>query len=347
MHRLQEFVRLHRMSEGPREICRLLAMSPKTELKYRKAFRDAEVLDGEADELPSAEALRAVVDKAYPKLERPAVTTSVDAWLSVIEAAFDKGIGAKALWDKLRRDDETFDASYTAVRRAYRRLRDARGVDPSTVVIPVDTAPGQVAQVDFGYAGRFFDTSNGKARKAWVFVMVLGFSRHMFAKLVFDQKTDTWLRLHVEAFKHFGGAPRVIVPDNLKAAVVRAAFGASDRHCIGLNRSYRELALYYGCKIDPAPVRAPKKKGKVESGVAYVKHNGLATNEAEELVPANVELLDWVMRTAGTRTHGTTGRQPLELFEEAEHGALLRLPKHPFEPIVWKKATVHFGAHQN
>jgi transposase len=62
-------------------------------------------------------------------------------------------------------------------------------------------------------------------RKAWVFVMVLAFSRRMVARIVFDQKIETWLRVHVEAFAELGGAPATIVPDNLKAAVIRAAFG--------------------------------------------------------------------------------------------------------------------------
>jgi transposase len=97
--------------------------------------------------------------------------------------------------------------------------------------------------------------------------MVLSYSRHQFARVVFDQRTETWLRLHVEAFAALGGVPRVVVPDNLKAAVIRGAFGASEEPT--LNRSYRELARHYGFKIDPAPPLKPEKKGKVESGVKW------------------------------------------------------------------------------
>ncbi len=98
-------------------------------------------------------------------------------------------------------------------------------------------------------------------RQAYVFVMVLGHSRHMVARLVFDQKVATWLQLHVEAFEELGGVPEVVVPDNLKTAVVRAAFGVGG--ATALNRSYRELARHYGFKVDPAPIYQPKKKGKV------------------------------------------------------------------------------------
>lgn len=108
-------------------------------------------------------------------------------------------------------------------------------------------------------------------RKAWVFVMVLAFSRRLVTRIVFDPKIESWLRLHVEAFAELGGAPSTIVPDHLKAAVIRAAFGVDG--AASLNRSYRELARHYGIKIDPAPIDAPKKTGKVESSVKYAKSN--------------------------------------------------------------------------
>lgn len=111
--------------------------------------------------------------------------------------------------------------------------------------------------------------------------MVLGHSRHMFCKVVFDQKIETWLELHVEAFDFFGGSPKVVVPDNLKAAVIRNAFGIGGDDT-ELNRSYRELARHYGFKIDPTPPYSPKKKGKVESAVKYVKGNALRGREGED-----------------------------------------------------------------
>ncbi len=98
-------------------------------------------------------------------------------------------------------------------------------------------------------------------RKAWAFVLVHGHSRHMVARIVFDQRIETWQWLHVEAFEELGGVPAVVVPDNLKSAVVRAAFGVGG--ATALNKSYRELARHYGFKVDPAPICQPKKKGKV------------------------------------------------------------------------------------
>ena len=99
--------------------------------------------------------------------------------------------------------------------------------------------------------------------------MVLGHSRHMFAKVVFNQRVETWLQLHVDAFTFFGGVPHTIVPDNLKAAVIRAAFGADEMSVF--HRSYRELARHYDFVIDPTPPYSPQKKGKVERSVHHKK----------------------------------------------------------------------------
>jgi hypothetical protein len=173
--------------------------------------------------------------------------------------------------------------------------------------------------------------------------MVLGHSRRMVARLVFDQKTETWLRLHAEAFAELGGVPQVVVPDNLKAAVIRAAFGVGG--ATTLNRSYRELARHYGFKLDPAPVREPKKKGKVESGVRYVKHNGLAGLGGADADAVRAQLAQWVAEVANQRIHGTTQRRPLEVFEAEERAALLPLPAIAYEPAVWHAPRVHRDAH--
>jgi len=319
-------------------------MSTRTEREYREALQATGLLDGDPACLPALEVLRAAVEKAKPPAQPREIASSVTPWLPRIRKMMDKGAQPQAIWDHLDRTEADFGASLSAVKRAVARIRRENGVQAKDVVIPVETAAGQVAQVDFGYAGRLFDSQTGKIRRAWAFVMVLGFSRHMFAKLVFDQKTTTWIRLHIEAFRWFGGVPDTVVPDNLKAAVLRAAFGVADRHELVLNRSYRELARHYGFKIDPTPVRSPEKKGKVESGVKYVGRNFLAAGMFETVQAANADLPDWLLKTAGLRIHGTTGRRPLEAFEE-ERKHLLPLPTVAYDPVEWKLATVHRDSH--
>lgn len=163
--------------------------------------------------------------------------------------------------------------------------------------------------------------------------MVLGHSRRMVARIAFDQKVETWVRLHVEAFAELGGVPEVIVPDNLKAAVVRAAFGVGG--VTALNRSYRELARHYGFRVDPTPVRQPKKKGKVESGVRYVKRNGLAGLAGADVDAARAHLARWIEGIANQRIHGTTQRRPAEVFAAEERDTLRPLPSVSFVPVIW------------
>ena len=344
MHRLQELVRLHRLGLTERRAAKELRIGRNTAREYRRALQAAGVLDGSPDELPALEALKAIVMTALPSRPAPQQVSKLDAWQAEVEALLEKRLGPQAIYDRLRLEHADFQGSIGGLKRLVHRLRRSRGVLATDVTIPVETEPGEIAQVDFGYAGKLWDPITRMPRKAWVFVMVLGY-RHQYCEVVFDQRTSTWLELHQRAFASLGGVPRVVVPDNLKAAVIRAAFGISGLP--ELNRSYRELARHYGFRVDPAPPRAPKKKGKVESGVKYVKNNCLRGRHDQELPAVNAELKRWVFEIAGARVHGTTGRRPLEMFTSEEQAHLLPLPKRRYETVIWKQATVHADCHVN
>mgnify|MGYP003884533827 CR=1 FL=1 len=343
MHRLQELVCLHRKGLTVREVARRLGVSPNTERAYRHALEAEGLLLGEG-EVPDLATLRAAVEKHLPAKPVPQQASSIERWAGAIGEALQRGAGPKAIHDMLRLEKDDYDGSYDAMKRFVRRWRKVRGPQPEDVAIPVDTEPGQVAQIDFGYLGKLYDPDAGRMRKSWVFVLVLGFSRLVFARITFDQKTDTWLRLHIEAFAALGGVPAEFVPDNLKAAVIRSAFG-SDREDTALNRSYRDLARHYGFMIDPAPRREPKKKGKVESGVKYVRNNFWKPRDLVEIGEAQSELARWVEGIANQRDHGTTGRMPQAVFDEIERAVLQPLPARPYVPVVWKRARVHPNSH--
>lgn len=342
MDRLQELVRLHRMGTGAREVARLLGMSPNTERAYREALKKERLLDGAPDDIPALDVLRAAVNTRLPVIAPPQMVSTADPVRERIAELAKKGLKARAIYDRLRLDDPELTASYWAVRSAWRQWRKERGVVAADVAIPVETAAGEIAQVDFGYVGKLYDAASGMLRKAWVFVLVLAFSRRLVARIVFDQKIETWLRVHVEAFDELGGAPGTVVPDNLKAAVIRAAFGVDG--AASLNRSYRELARHYGIKIDPAPIYAPKKKGKVESSVKYAKTSFFAARDGADADETKRELQRWVDAIANTRMHGTTHRRPIDLFVD-EHPALRPLPERRFELVTWHKARVHQDSH--
>jgi transposase len=318
-------------------------MGRNTAREYREALAKAGLLDGAADALPDPEQLRAAVTTAKPPALAHHQVSSFESLRPRVVELVNEGLGPKVIFDRLRLEQESLPGGLSALKRLVRQIVASRGVQPADVAIPVETEPGEIAQVDFGYVGQLYDPKAGALRKAYVFVLVLGHSRHMFTKVVFDQKLDTWLGLHVEAFAALGGVVRVVVPDNLRAAVVRAAFRLDEIN--ELNRSYRELARHYGFKIDPTPPYAPEKKGKVESGVKYVKNNFFRGREEEDVEEVQRDLAEWTRRIAGERTHGTTGWKPLERYEQVERATLLPLPARAWDIVTWRRAKVHRDCH--
>ena len=150
----------------------------------------------------------------------------------------------------------------------------------------------------------------------------------------------TWLACHRHAFEWFNGVPRTVMIDNPKCAITRACY-----HEPEVQRAYAQLASGYGFSISACPPRDPKKKGRVESGVKYVKRAFVPLREFRDLGHANAQLREWVMGEAGNRLHGSTRARPLALFTQTEQTLLTRLPAVAPECPVWVKARVHGNAH--
>jgi transposase len=337
MHDIQELIRLHRLGVPVRKAGAQLAISPNAHLGYRTKLAAAGLLAGDPTKLPSLAQIRAIIPMKLP----PQQVSSAQEHLEEIHRRARAGQAPRVVFDHITlrcRAEDKAAPSYDAVKRAIRSFERAKPVDPSDVVIPVVTRPGDVAQVDFGYVGLVVDGATGDERKAWVFVLVLGHSRHLFARVVFDQTVATWTDLHVQAFRFFGGVPATIVPDNLKAAVVRASFRTDADP--GIQRTYRDLARHYGFQIDPAPVRAPQKKGKVERGVDYVQRFLSGFDRGTNLDTLNRALDSWNDDVASVRTHGTTGRVPIEVFWDEEQKVLGALPPTSFTITTWKQAQI-------
>jgi transposase len=285
--------------------------------------------------LPDAAALQALLERTLPPSPPPQQTSSVAAFRDEIAALRARGIEVAAIRARLaERHGEPI--SYSAVWRLVQQLEP----QPPEAFVRVEVPPGSEAQVDFGFAGLALDPATGTPRKAWVFVMVLSYSRHLYAELVFDQRVETWLLCHVHAFAAFGGVPTRIVLDNLKAAILAACV-----HDPVVQRAYRECAAHYGFRIDPNPPRTPWLKGKVENGVHYVKRNFLAGREADSLDAGNTALRVWTRDVAGQRVHGTTKQAPLVRFREVEAAALLPLPAAPYDLARWKQVLLHRDCH--
>lgn len=199
--------------------------------------------------------------------------------------------------------------------------------------------PGEAAQVDFGTGPKIPDPVTGEIKQTQVFVMTLCHSRHMYAELVWDQKVETWLRCHINAFQHFGGLPRKIIIDNLKAAITKAC-----RHDPVVQKSYEGFATAWGFKIDPNPPASPWLKGRVESGVKYVK-GAVFCRDFSSFAEAQQGLEEFVMGEAGNRIHGTTKQRPLTLFAEEDKPFLAPLPDPFPELVYWARLQVHTTTH--
>ena len=323
-----ELLRLLRAGESERSIRHLLGYNRRTIRRYQTWARQQGLLTGS---LPDAAQMTALLDRTLPPTPPPQQVSSVAAYRDEIAALRAQGIEIAAICARLAERHGT-PISYSAVWRLVQHLEPK----PPETFVRVEVSPGSEAQVDFGYAGVILDPASGAARKAWVFVMVLSYSRHLYAELVFDQRVETWLLCHAHAFAAFGGVPQRIVLDNLKAAIVTACV-----HDPVVQRSYRDCATHYGFLIDPNPPRTPRLKGKVESGVHYVKRNFLAGRALGHLDDANAALRDWTIAVAGARVHGTTKQPPLALFRKIEQPTLLPLPGVPYDLAVWKQATLH------
>lgn len=226
----------------------------------------------------------------------------------------EQGLSAQRIYQDLV-DEHGFDAKYHSVRRFVAKLNQVKPLPFRRI----EVAAGEEAQVDFG-TGTPIVGEDGKRRRTHVLRVVLSHSRKAYSESVFRQTTENFIRCIENAFRHFGGVPQTLVPDNLKAAVLKA-----DWYDPELNPKLRSFCEHYGTVLLPTKPRMPRHKGKVERGVDYVQENALKGRTFGSLREQNDHLLHWESTIADTRIHGTTRKQVCLLFEE-ERSALGTLP---------------------
>jgi hypothetical protein len=150
-----------------------------------------------------------------------------------------------------------------------------------------------------------------------------------------------WVEAHVAALEFLGGAPRRLVPDNLKAGVCKP-----DLYDPKINRGYAELAAHYGCLVDPARACHPRDKATIEAHQRYIRSSFFAGRDWPSLAAMAADAARWSSEVAGQRRpRALEGRTVLEVFAAEEAGALLPLPDAPFEPATWSRPKVAPDAH--
>lgn len=254
---------------------------------------------------------------------------------AAVEAGLARGLTAQRIWQDLR-EEYGYAHSSGSVRRFVRALKRAR----PEVADVLEHPPGEEAQVDFFRGPPTFEAGRGEWRRPWIFRMTLACSRHAYTEPAWTQERTPFLRAHERAFAFFGGVPRVVRHDNLKAAVVRACLYDPD-----VNAVYAAFAAHWGFVPLPSRPRHPQENGVAERGGGYVKDNALKGRRFESLAELAAFLERWNRTVAQLRIHGTTRRQVIRHFLEAERPALRPLPAAGFALFEAGTRTVHPDGH--
>jgi len=207
-------------------------------------------------------------------------------------------------------------------------LKPLRQEERWRVELRWESAPGQYAQVDWGQCkARLPD---GSPLKLYVFVYTLAYSRVAYAEWTSRMDLATLLRCHEAAFNYTGGVPEYIIYDRMKT-VIRD----EDKDGARFNRAFMDFAEYYGFLPRACPPYWPRGKGKVESGVKYVKGNfwqGLVNIAGMD--DLNNRCRIWLDQVANVRIHGTTGRVPFEVLKEENLKVVAGRPPYPINPAI-------------
>ncbi len=214
----------------------------------------------------------------------------------------------------------------------------SRGRGPTVRI--ADGDPGDELQVDFGRMGFLVDAETGRRRVVQALIFTACYSRHCFVWLTFRQTTQDVIDGFEAAWVFFGGVFQTVIPDNLSAVVDDA-----DPLAPRLNQAFVEYAQSLGFRVDPARVRRPQDKPRVERTVPFVRSSFFAGETFIDLADAQRRVETWCRERAGLRIHGTTQCRPIEVFNLEEQSRLLPAPSVRYDVPVYVTAKVHRDHH--
>jgi transposase len=255
--------------------------------------------------------------RAYQRQAAAATLMSPHAaWLA--ERAPQVRYSARILFQELCAT-RGFSGGYDTVKLTVRPLRAQAALD-SLTQCRFETAPGEQSQVDWGQVRVALESGPAEIH---VFVMTLGYSRRSFAQGFEHERIGALLAAHEAAFEHFGGHTAEMLYDRMRTVILGTEAGKPR-----WNPTFEAFARHWG--FEPRVCRAyrAQTKGKVESGVKYVKRNFLPGRSFRDLADFNEQLAAWASSVADVRVHGTTHQRPIERFAQ-EAQALVRTAGHP------------------
>ena len=299
-----------------KEISKALAYSKNT---IKNIIKHAIDLGFTIDNIKDLDAVARKIDTVRRHPKGDVARDQVMQSLRVFDEEIKKWLGEKDMtFKQIKRliNESGHKISYTSLRRyLHKNFQALISQEGKNYTMPLFSKPGEEAQVDYGYVGLMQDPDTGNMRKTWAFIMTLSYSRYRYVEFTFKQDYRSWIQSHINAFKFFGGVPERILIDNLKAGVIK-----SDIYDTTLNKNYAELARFYDVVIDPAKVRDPKAKGKVERSVPMVRQQLIAGRVYSDINAANIAAFKWCKESIANEVTRTTGKTPAEMFAlEKEH----------------------------
>lgn len=334
---VREVLRRWQAGHSVRRMGREAGVDRKTAARYVSwaeklgLTRQSELGDEDVHEVARCVQARPVAEPSVEWDEVAKHRARIEGWLRATEP-----LRLTKVHTLLQRDG--LEASYWTLRRFAIQELGWRKKEP-TVRLD-DPPPAQEAQVDFGKMGFIVDVETGKRRMLWALIITLSHSRHMFVWPSFRQTTEAICEGLDRAWWFFDGVPHTIVPDNPKAMIADP-----DALCPRLSEAFADYAQARRVFVDPARVRHPKDKARVENQVAYVRESWFAGESFTSLEQARESAAYWSREIAGRRIHGTTRKVPLEVYESVERAAMSSPPDNPFDVPLWTEAKVHPDHH--
>lgn len=337
MNEIREVLRRWKARQGKREIARGTGLDRKTVRRYIEAAeqcglsRDSEPSDSEVHQVAQRVQDRPPPEPSEQRELLLKHRDEIEDWLSA-----DKPLRLTKVLILLRR--KGVETTYATLRRFA--IDELGWRLPAATVRVDDPEPGQQAQADFGCMGEMYDPDTGRVRKLWALIVTLTVSRYMFVWPTFKQTVHDICEGLDAAWRFFDGVPCTLVFDNPKTIVVKA-----DATAPKFNESFLEYAQARGIFVDPARVRHPQDKPRVENQVAFVRENWFAGEKFIYVKEARDSAEHWCREIAGGRIHGTTRKVPRQFYEEVEKPHMQPAPRERFDVPLWTEAKVHPDHH--
>lgn len=265
-------------------------------------------------------------------------TSYFDQYRDQIKELLAKKVSQLRIYEILLEEyqfQRTYDSLSKYIRKEFPKIPEAFGVQV--------TSPGEIAEVDFGYAGLLPINAPGESirlAKTWFLSVRLNYSRMAYRAMTHNQKVTTFIMGISNALTFFGGVPKRLKIDNLRAAVIK-----NQHYDLQFNPDFLDWANHENVVINPCAPYHPEQKGGVESDMKYIENNFLVERHFNDWIDLQHQFLQWSTTYANQRIHGVTKKVPHEVFISEEKSTLQPLPVTDFATFERGERKVQSNCH--